>query len=363
MKREILYKQIYDSLLEAIKDNRYRPGDRMPSEKELSEEYNVSRITSKKALEMLKEEGYINRVVGKGSFVREFVNNDKDEKTKVFKEPVIGVIIEQFGLSFGSKLLRGIEKECRNKGFAMMLHCTDGDPEEEIRAIDEMVQMGVSGIIIMCVHNERYNTTILKLAVEKFPIVAVDRQLGGIPISFVGTDNKKAAKELTKALFKHGYRRICYATPSVDDTSSLKERKVGFIEAHADEGIHLNEELNISGLVSPLPNSRSIEKLRLEADTIRKFVSEHPEIDSFFAAEYNIAKLIIYVLRNMGMYDQYKVVCFDGPDDIFEERTLTHVLQNEEKIGREAIGLLSKEILGDNIVRNIFVPYKINWEE
>ena len=75
------------------------------------------------------------------------------------------------------------------------------------------------------------------------------------------------------------------------------------------------------------------------------------------------SQALCHVLRNMGMYDKYKVVCFDGPDDAFEDRSLTHVLQDEEQIGREAVGVLSKEIAGTNIVRNIFVQYKINWEE
>ena len=48
-----MYKKIYDDLLEAIEKGIYPPGSKLPSEKELMEQYNVSRITSKKALEML----------------------------------------------------------------------------------------------------------------------------------------------------------------------------------------------------------------------------------------------------------------------------------------------------------------------
>lgn len=45
-----LYKQIIMDLLEQILDGELRPGDRVPSEHELSSSYRVSSITSKNAL-------------------------------------------------------------------------------------------------------------------------------------------------------------------------------------------------------------------------------------------------------------------------------------------------------------------------
>lgn len=62
-----MYKKIYDDLLEAIEKGIYSPGSKLPSEKELMEQYNVSRITSKKALEMLADQNIIVRMPGKGS--------------------------------------------------------------------------------------------------------------------------------------------------------------------------------------------------------------------------------------------------------------------------------------------------------
>ena len=54
MKQIPLYEQIYEEIREKIEERGYRVGDRLPSEKELSEQYHVSRITSKKAVELLQ---------------------------------------------------------------------------------------------------------------------------------------------------------------------------------------------------------------------------------------------------------------------------------------------------------------------
>ena len=48
-----IYERIFETLREEILQRKYNIGDRVPSEKELADDYNVSRITSKKALEML----------------------------------------------------------------------------------------------------------------------------------------------------------------------------------------------------------------------------------------------------------------------------------------------------------------------
>ena len=45
MEKELLYKKIYDDLLEAIEKGIYSPGSKLPSEKELMEQYNVSWLT------------------------------------------------------------------------------------------------------------------------------------------------------------------------------------------------------------------------------------------------------------------------------------------------------------------------------
>ena len=64
-----MYEKIFDEVKQRIVTKAYKLGERVPSEKELAEAYSVSRITSKKALEMLATEQLIVRKPGRGSFV------------------------------------------------------------------------------------------------------------------------------------------------------------------------------------------------------------------------------------------------------------------------------------------------------
>lgn len=64
-----LYRRIHDDLLTKIEAGAFHAGDRLPSEAELAREYNVSRITSRQALDLLCSEGLLIRRQGMGSFV------------------------------------------------------------------------------------------------------------------------------------------------------------------------------------------------------------------------------------------------------------------------------------------------------
>lgn len=64
-----LYQQIYDDIKAAIKDGTYRVDEKIPSETELSEEYGVSRITVRRAIEDLCSDGYLTKMQGRGTFV------------------------------------------------------------------------------------------------------------------------------------------------------------------------------------------------------------------------------------------------------------------------------------------------------
>ncbi|MCL4516652.1 MAG: GntR family transcriptional regulator [Firmicutes bacterium] len=64
-----LYYQIYDLLREEIESGVYLPGDRIPTESELSKNFGVSRVTVKQGIQKLVVDGLLYRQQGKGTFV------------------------------------------------------------------------------------------------------------------------------------------------------------------------------------------------------------------------------------------------------------------------------------------------------
>ena len=53
------YKEIAENIRKDILDGKYNPNEQLPLEKEMCEHYNVSRITIRKAVDELVEEGLV----------------------------------------------------------------------------------------------------------------------------------------------------------------------------------------------------------------------------------------------------------------------------------------------------------------
>jgi GntR family transcriptional regulator, trehalose operon transcriptional repressor len=66
---ENIYLTIYHELAEQIEKGKLKPGGKLPSEHDLSKQYQTSRETVRKALNLLSQNGYIQKIKGKGSFV------------------------------------------------------------------------------------------------------------------------------------------------------------------------------------------------------------------------------------------------------------------------------------------------------
>lgn len=64
-----LYYQLYRLLLDKLENGEWKPGDLIPSEKELSEQHGLSRITIRQTLQLLVTDGLLHRERGRGTFV------------------------------------------------------------------------------------------------------------------------------------------------------------------------------------------------------------------------------------------------------------------------------------------------------
>jgi len=70
--RQLRYKcyKIKQDIINLIKTGKLLPGEIVPSETKLIKKYDVSRITARKALDDIANEGYINKIQGKGCYVK-----------------------------------------------------------------------------------------------------------------------------------------------------------------------------------------------------------------------------------------------------------------------------------------------------
>lgn len=354
-----LYARIYHDILEDIITKELKPGDRVRSEKELAEDYGVSRITAKKALDILCAEGHISRSPGRGSFVCEREESQSAGKD-VTVSKTIGLIMEDFSENFGVFIISGVERACGEAGYSLIVKRTFGNQKLEKDVINELREKGVCGLLILPVHGDNYNEAILKMAIDHFPAVLLDRQLKGVPISFVGTDNYTAAKTLSDYLFEKKHKNICFISPPTDDTSTVNDRIAGFAKSNEERGI-IAERYIMTSVKGTLPGKGVDECLQSDAAAISAYLSSCPEVTGILAVEYNIALTTLYAIEAMGKNANrnYEIVCFDGPENYIQRYEFTHARQDEELIGREGVRILLEQIAGNKSVQKIELPAAI----
>lgn len=356
-----MYEKICEELRQKIESGVYGQGERLPSEKELAAQYQVSRITSKKALDVLAEKGYIVRSAGRGSFVKVQVMKENstqgDAVPYAGEKTLIGVIFDSFDSDFGSELLRSIEISCRHKGYAMLFQCSYGSIDLENNAIESALKLGAKGLIIMCSQGETYNNLILRLALNDFPIVLVDRSMEGISIPCIKTDNYQAAKELTHILIRRGHKKVCFLSHGTVNTPTVAQRHSGFVDG-------VMEYPEVTGFAAqienynPAPEDIAEEYQDYDFTEMEQILEQNPDCTAFLATEYKLGVLMQAVVERH--HSQAEVVAFDGLPQVFDwHRKTTYVKQNEQMMGSEAVTTLQKILCGEPVERIINVPYEI----
>jgi phosphonate metabolism transcriptional regulator PhnF len=116
------YRQISEFLMQNIEGGEYEPGSQLPTESDLSRQFGVNRHTAREALKLLKNEGVIYSVKGKGNFV-----TDAKIKYRVSKKVRFTSSIIEAGLAPGKEL---VEKRlvAADELLAAKLGLDVGDP-------------------------------------------------------------------------------------------------------------------------------------------------------------------------------------------------------------------------------------------
>ena len=114
------YQQLKDLIINRIAAGELRPNDRVPSEHELVDAMNVSRMTANRALRELHDEGYVERIAGRGTYVSDL----RSQSHLVAVQNIADEIAER-GHAHSATVLRQSRQRARGE-VAKALHVEQG---------------------------------------------------------------------------------------------------------------------------------------------------------------------------------------------------------------------------------------------
>jgi len=329
-----LYETIYVELKKRINAGEFNNGKLLPTEKSLQEEFHVSRITVKQAYNKLSEEGLITRIAGKGTVLSN--ENDSSKKRKL-----IGLVLCDFDSTFGERLIKSVEENAQKYGYSVILKRSFDNRETESLVLNTLMEIGVRGIIIQNCHGD-FTKNLIELSVYDFPVVSVDRYAKGLMIPSVTSDNFSACVHATEQLLKNGHQKILLASANPKSTSTLTERAEGFQQAHIHYGISLSADNFIIDLKSPI--SRKETDVAEDITKIKNHIQKNG-ITAIIAAERFVAELCAKAMQEIGKQfpKDCEMICFDYENLFLSKSDYTHILQDEEEMGRVCVEKLIKK--------------------
>lgn len=351
----LLYEQLRNYLLEEIQSGRLKPGDRVPSESELSTQFGVSRITSKKALETLQTDGVVVRSRGRGTFVADSPVASSGyaldriglgATSPAIEQSIkrVGFIVPNVSEYFGLRLMNAIETRTAEYGYQFMMRRTMGQRQAEIEAISQFATSGIAGLVIFPVHGEYYNDELLRVVLSGYPVVLVDRYLRGIAVSSVCTDNYAASKAIATVLIQQGHKQLAFFSPPPERTTSIEDRRRGFSAALREHGLPVDSDHFLMTLSSTLPGTKFADVSPDDSVRIREYLLAHPEVTAIVACEYTLALLANRAALGIEQSKDLVISCFDSPEDPFDEYRFLHIRQDEEAMGFAAVDALVAHI-------------------
>ena len=230
------YQQIYDTLKSEILDESLRSGDLIPPENQIAQQYGVNRSTVRKALQMLVNDGLVEKKPGKGSIV---LNRDAAKRSPSPSPAAASASYRNIGFllpsgnaitqPFYSTLFFVLEREFKRFNFSL-IYSTFNEQDDLLKTIADY---NLSGIVFVSNTSPDQIGSALKCGIPCTLVNSYDSRIPSIL-----SDNLTGAYLAGKYLLECGHRDVLILS-GVRSYVCSAERITGFRRAFAEAGISI----------------------------------------------------------------------------------------------------------------------------
>ncbi|MCI9256193.1 GntR family transcriptional regulator [Acutalibacter sp.] len=243
-----LYQKIYNEIKSQILSGQYPPGERIPTELEISEAYSVSRITATRAVKDLETDGYIHRIRKRGSIV----NPPQQYRENQSANSSIAIILP-FDMDVSLEICDGAQSNALLYNHTISLFNSTHSKAQERKIIEDLLKIDVQGFVVWPTGMYENLDVFSKIQIQHKPLVFLDFPKVGIHAPCVSADNQKAMRQVTNYAISKGHRRIAFCGTSIKEKWTEGERFKGYIQALIEHQLIPQEELFVE-ILAPAPS-------------------------------------------------------------------------------------------------------------
>lgn len=345
------YIQVKKLIEKSVEEAMISSGDRMPSESKLTEKYNVSRHTVRKALDMLEREGVIEKKQGIGTFYRGMSSRSGN----------IGFIsISLYDYIFAD-ILSGADDILHQKGYQIILGNSQDNLDRERTILEQFLEKDIDGLIIEPAKSalSHSNLTLLQDLLEReIPIVTLDSKYSDKHFNSVVVNDQLGGSIAANHLIKLGHKRIAIIYKNIHNPAL--ERLHGYKQALNKESIPIQKELIRAYHNSEFEKHDLFEK---EIRSIcRNLINLKRPPTAIFCFNDQIAVLVKEILseQGVGVPEDISLIGFDDSSLVnLNTISIASVSHPKQAAGKKAAEILLSEIENGQInsaINKIFEP-------
>lgn len=240
-KNTLKYQKIVDSIYSDIKGRVLKDGDKLDSENEISEKFNVSRQTVRHALGVLEKEGILDKRQGSGNYI--VVPKDLEYlQTNVSK--TITIVSTYLNNYIFPRIISEIEGVLGEKGYSLRIVFTHNRLDGERAILERLLQeKDIGGIIIEPTKSAIPNlnrSLYYELSKKNIPMLFFHSYYENMPIPHVSMNDVMAGELATEYLVLQGHKKIA-GIFKLDDGQGPR-RYEGYMKALLKHNIHLEDK-------------------------------------------------------------------------------------------------------------------------
>lgn len=224
-----LTEKVRQKVILDILDGKYSPGDKLPTEREMTLITQTSRITVRRAYEQLEKTGVIVRKPKLGTRIASSFKGNQQEIDEV---GVIATVRNQFSRDF----IESVHDTCMENDAMVNLalaHDSAGQTEMAIK----LVTRGIRNIIIWGFDRDLDFSTFERIRALGVNIVFFDRVIPGPFADYVSLDNQDAIVSMLDDAVNEGFKKFIYVDISDMNVDSNNERRECFLKECKKRGV------------------------------------------------------------------------------------------------------------------------------
>jgi len=238
--------QLFLTLSERIEQGQFAPGELLPSERALGQEFGVDRSAIRHALQQLEDKGLVVREPGRRPWVRYSKHSDTASaaagRVETSLRTILAIVPQHPIYPASLALLHGINATLRSKEAPYRLQVFDTHGNSKIeeatlenQALDSIIEERIAGIVLWHMGDAAAVQKIRILQDHGVPVVLVDRYPADLACDYVGVDNRAGIEDAVAYLRSLGHAKIAHLTTD-ESTTAVLERLKTYKEAVLEIG-------------------------------------------------------------------------------------------------------------------------------